>query len=246
MSLDESSLGALLLDSAPEPDLPIEELVRGSLARGKRLRRRQRARLLAQAVLVPLVVAGLVGTVWHGLAPARRGGTGPVTQPASSQAPARFTVPSAHQLRATVLALLPSESRVAGARTTNVHKRGAPAGKHPYLDLRVDTGHGFHYVTAWAARTAATPEQYVTAVDCAGGTCLYRTFADGSRAVIFAQGGTSWISRSVILVRSDGAVIAVQATNQISVATKTHSDRFGGWPALSVPQMIAIVTSDRW
>jgi hypothetical protein len=53
-------------------------------------------------------------------------------------------------------------------------------------------------------------------------------------------------SRSVILVRPDGAAIAVQATNQISVATKTHSDQFGGQPLLTVPQMIAIVTSDRW
>ncbi|HEX2308505.1 MAG TPA: hypothetical protein VHI14_09325 [Jatrophihabitantaceae bacterium] len=111
-----------------------------------------------------------------------------------------------------------------------MHKRGAPPGRHAYLDVRVDTGHGFHFVT----------------VDCAGSTCQYRSSPTGWRAVVFEQSDTSWVYRSVILVRPDGAAIAVQATNQISVATKTHSDQFGGQPSLTVPQMIAIVTSDRW
>jgi hypothetical protein len=110
-----------------------------------------------------------------------------------------------------------------------VHKRGAPPGRHAYLDVRVDTGHGFHIVT----------------VDCAGApasTAVRRRIACGDlRTERHVLG-----SRSVILVRPDGAAIAVQATNQISVATKTHSDQFGGQPLLTVPQMIAIVTSDRW
>jgi hypothetical protein len=77
--------------------------------------------------------------------------------------------------------------------------------------------------------------------------CTVRTLADGSSlatAQVPLEGSSNGVTLQANLIRPDGAEFLMHVSNERS--PKGASEVLGATPPLTIDQMIAIVTSDRW
>jgi hypothetical protein len=244
MNLHET-LPTLLHDAVPDPgnDVDVADIVTGALDRGVRLRRRRRlasasqATLVLVAVTVPATIA--ISTLTsHAADHASRA----ALQSAASIAPQQFPPPP-QQAAATLQSLLPPGSTVSNVRS-NLDKAGGAA-----VDLDVDTGAGAHAVMVDVYSAGPTD-----GLDCDLGTpadpaqtCTLTLRSDGSTLRVWTQSVDGWIARSAALLRGDGAMITVEATNQVGIGpAPTYDTQSGGQPSLSTAQLVDIAASPSW
>jgi hypothetical protein len=244
MSLHET-LPTLLRDAVPDPgsDIDVADIVTGAVARGLRLRRRRRLATVGQAAVVLVAVAVPVTLAISTLAPrAADHATTPALPSAATIAPQQFP-PTPQQAAATLQWLLPPGSIVSDVRS-NPDKAGGAA-----VDIDVDTGAGAHAVMA-DVYSAGLKD----GLDCDLGsavdplqTCTLTTRSDGSKLRVWTESVDGWIARSAELVRADGAVITVEATNQVGIGpAPSYETQAGGQPSLTTAQLVDIVTSPSW
>ncbi len=166
----------------------------------------------------------------------------PTPQAAPSIAPERFP-PTPHQAAATLRSLLPPGSIVSDV-PSNPGKTGGAA-----VDIEVDTGAGAHAVMA--ELYSAGPSD---GLDCdpstladPAQTCTLTARSDGSTLRVWTESVNGWIARSAEMLRADGAVITVEATNQVGTGpAPSYDTQTSGQPSLTTAQLVDIVTSARW
>jgi hypothetical protein len=244
MNLHET-LPTLLRDAVPDPgsDVDVADIVTGALERAVRLRRRRRLATASQAALVLVAVAVPVTIAIATLMPRTADqAMRPALQSAPSIAPQRFP-PTPQQAAATLQSLLPPGSTVSNARS-NLDKAGGAA-----VDIDVDTGAGAHAVMADVYSVGPND-----GLDCDPGTladpaqtCTLTVRSDGSTLRVWTESVDGWIARSAELLRTDGAMITVEATNQIGLGpAPTYDGQTGGQPSLTTAQLVDIATSPSW
>jgi hypothetical protein len=244
MNLPET-LPTLLRDAVPEAghEVDVADIVNRAVERGVRLRRRRRLASVGQAALVLAAVAAPATiAIWTLASRSAEHASTPALHSAATIAPEQFP-PTPQQAAATLQSLLPPGSTVSDVRS-NLDKAGGAA-----VDIDVDTGDGAHTVMADVYPAGPTDRlgcDRGTRVDPAQ-TCTLTIRTDGSKLRVWTETVNDWIARSAELLRTDGAMITVEATNQVGVGpAPAYDTQVRGQPSLTTAQLIDIVTSPSW
>jgi hypothetical protein len=244
MTLHET-LPTLLRDAVPDPahGVDVADLVNRAVERGLRLRRRRHLATLGQTALI-LVAVGVPAMIAISTlaSPPADHAAAPTLQSAATTAPQQFP-PTPQQAGATLQSLLPPGSIVSDVRS-NRGKTGGAA-----VDIDVDTGSGAHAVMAdlYSAGPNDRPECDPGTLADPAQTCTLTIRSDGSTLRVWTETANGWIARSAELVRADGAVITVEATNQVGIGpAPSYDTQTGGQPSLTTAQLVDIVTSASW
>jgi hypothetical protein len=237
---------------------PPADLVERGVLRGRRMRRARVARTSAAAVSLVLIAAGgaVAGSHVFGGATAQTASTPtptPSTKTPASATPSASAVISGQTMISTLEGLLPH-----GGTFTETQGRGTEAlpggGAAPFASVVYHGGGGASEIevalSRFAAGTPVTSTEYSSCpstIENPYSVCSAHTQPDGSLLVVDKdftrpQTNTGQRSWSVVLIRTDGAMI--QVSEYGGGAEKSTTGPVN--PVLSTDQLAAIARSTAW
>jgi hypothetical protein len=236
----EHQMARLYNTAVIDIDVPVEEIVASAIRKGRRRRRVRRVVVATQWSCAGLLTAVLVGGAAYLFWP-RDHAVSPPLQSATTRTPTPAVTKSVtpQAVARTLAALLTPYGTVSNIRATT-SSTGASVGT---LDL--NNGHGPGAVSAVISGKPATAGTGQFGCPTGPGvTCSVR--ADGSVLITSQQtpatgGAAQW---SVTVGQRDGTSVAVYEWN--ATHPKGPASAAGAVPPLTLSQLQAIATSDRW